>query len=228
MYTEWKYKEIPSQAAIQELSRLLNTTPSISMLLLQRGIGDFETAKDFFNPTLSQLHDPMDMKDMAAAVAHLSEAIEKGVHICVYGDYDVDGTTSVAVLYSALKGLGARVSYYLPDRYKEGYGLSSIGVAHCIAEKVDLLVTVDCGTKAVGPIAELKKAGIATIVCDHHQPGEVLPAAVAMVNPQQKECAYPFKGLSGCGIVFKLLQALAQKKGLPAATFLSYLDLVAI
>ncbi|MEM9569686.1 MAG: single-stranded-DNA-specific exonuclease RecJ [Bacteroidota bacterium] len=228
MYKEWKYKEVPLKADVQRLSKVLNTTASISSLLLQRGIGDFETAKSFFNPTLAQLHDPMSMKGMATAVTHLEKAIAKGAHICVYGDYDVDGTTSVAVLYSALKSLGACVSYYLPDRYKEGYGLSEAGVDHCIAQGVELLVTVDCGTKAVGPIGRLQKAGIATIVCDHHQLGAELPAAVAMVNPQQVDCLYPFKGLSGCGIVFKLLQAYAQKKGGSAAEFNSYLDLVAI
>lgn len=228
MYKEWKYKEVPLKADVQRLSKVLNTTAPISSLLLQRGIGDFETAKSFFNPTLSQLHDPMIMKGMSTAVDHLEKAIAKGAHICVYGDYDVDGTTSVAVLYSALQGLGACVSYYLPDRYKEGYGLSEAGVDHCIAQGVKLLVTVDCGTKAVGPIARLKKAGIPTIVCDHHQPGEELPAALAMVNPQQVDCPYPFKGLSGCGIVFKLLQAFAQKKGDSTAAFNSYLDLVSI
>lgn len=228
MHKKWRYSESPPPKTVDGLASLLNTSPIASTLLLQRGIVDFDEAKIFFRPSLSGLHDPMLMKGMDCAVARLCNAIEKKELICVYGDYDVDGTTSVAMIYQVLEHLGARVCFYIPDRHTEGYGLSSKGVDYAVEQGVGLLLCIDCGTKAVAMITKAKAQGIDVIVCDHHEPGKVLPPTVAMLNPKQKDCTYPFKELSACGIGFKLLQALVIHGQLDHAMLLRCLDLVVV
>ena len=228
MHKKWRYSESPSPRAIDTLADVLNISPVASTLLLQRGITSFEEAKTFFRPSLSELHDPMLMKGMDLAIARLCTALSNKELICVYGDYDVDGTTSVAMVYQVLEYLGARVCFYIPDRHIEGYGLSSKGVDWVVQQGVGLLLCIDCGTKAVAMITKAKTNGIDVIVCDHHEPGAVLPPVVAMLNPKQADCPYPFKELSACGIGFKLLQALVLHGQLDNATLLSCLDLVVV
>ena len=226
--TQWHHVPLPEPAAIADLSRVLNTTPSLSAILLQRGIGDIETARSFFNPSLDQLHDPSLMLGMASAVDRVIRAIEQKELICIYGDYDVDGVTSVALLYRSLQEVGARVCCYLPDRHQEGYGVSKAGIKYCEEEGVALMIAIDCGIRAVARIEEAAMVGVDVIVCDHHEPGPVLPCAVSILNPKQQDCPYPFKELSGCGIGFKLLQALAQRGIMNEKTLFGYLDLVAV
>ena len=225
---QWCYQPIPTDSEVEALQSILKTPAMVTKLLWQRGVRNLSTAQSFFNPSLEALHDPFQMKDMHKAVARLWQAIDKQERICVYGDYDVDGTTSVALLYGALKKLGAKhVTFYIPARHGEGYGVSSKGITHAVNEGVDLLVCVDCSTRAVGPLSSAYAQGIETIVCDHHEVGERVPPTVAMLNPKREDCPYPFKGLSACGIVFKLLQAMVQDRGLPE-NLTPYLDLVAL
>lgn len=225
---QWHYEPIPTQEQVAALSKQLNVPWLIAALLLQRGITDKPATKAFFTPPLQQLHDPLLMRDMEKAALRLWEAIDAQEHICVYGDYDVDGTTSVALLYDALQRLGAkRLSFYIPQRHKEGYGLSAEGVRHAIADKVDLLVCVDCGTRATVHLARCQAHGIATIVCDHHQTAAQLPPAFALLNPKRTDCTYPFKELSACGVVFKLVQAMTTLRTHELAVA-PYLDLVAL
>ena len=225
---KWSYQPLPSPEELKALSLACKTPAMITCLLWQRGMRSLTQVQSFFNPSLSALHDPFQLQDMDKAVARIEQAIEKQAHICVYGDYDVDGTTSVALLYQALQQLGAKcISFYIPERNREGYGVSTQGIAYAIREKVDLLICVDCGTRAVEPLATAQAHGIDTIICDHHEVGETLPSYVAMLNPKQANCAYPFKGLSACGIVFKLIQALLQARNLQQ-DLTPYLDLVAL
>lgn len=199
-------------------------------LLLQRGIDSYEKARLFFRPSADRLHDPFLMKDMEPAVTRIETALAAGEKILVYGDYDVDGTTAVAAFYSFLReraGEG-RVDFYIPDRYTEGYGVSFRGIEYARENGFTLLVTLDCGVKSVDKIALANRYGIDCIVCDHHLPGDELPATVAMLNPKQAGCPYPYKELSGCGIAFKLMQALTQRRGEDPEAVLSYLDLAAI
>ena len=199
-------------------------------LLLQRGIETYDAARLFFRPSEDQLHDPFLLKDMDKAVARIRQAIDAQEKILVYGDYDVDGTTSVAAFFSFLKEqLGyTRLEFYIPDRYTEGYGVSFKGVEYARENGFSLIVALDCGVKSVDKVARAKSYGIDFIVCDHHLPGEELPATVAMLNPKQPGCAYPYKELSGCGIAFKFMQALAQTANLSPEAALGYLDLAAI
>ena len=214
-------------AKVQALQAALKIHPLLCELLIQRGIQDFEAAKKYFRPHLDHLHDPWLMKDMQKAVARIETAVEKNQHLLVFGDYDVDGTTSVATLYQFLKKLTPNIDYYIPHRYKEGYGISKIGIDYAKETGIDLIISVDCGIKSIELVTYAKELGIDFIICDHHLPDAILPPAIAILNPKQIDCNYPFKELCGCGVVFKLISALAEKYKMPAESYLEYLDLVA-
>lgn len=225
---QWNIKARPSEEQINDLKRAINASDTLAAILIQRDITDFETARRFFNPSLKQLHDPFMMKDMEIAVNRIGDAIENGENILVYGDYDVDGTSAVALMYDFLIHQYENVCYYIPDRYKEGYGVSIAGIDFAEDNGVTLIIALDCGVKAIDQIAYAKEKDIDFIVCDHHLPGAQLPEAVAILNPLQKDCSYPFKALCGCGIGFKLIQALAHKWDLEKEEPFKYIDLVAI
>lgn len=213
---------------IKHLAGVLKINASLCRLLAVRGIRDYESARLFFRPVLDHLHDPFLMKGMKEAVKRISDAIEWHERILVYGDYDVDGTTSVAVVYSFLsKNYSGDISYYIPHRYKEGYGISRQGIDYAHANGYTLLITLDCGIKSAELIAYAQTLGIDVIVCDHHTPDDALPAAHAILNPKQSDCPYPYKELSGCGIGFKLITALAMHWQQPLENVYQYLDLVA-
>ena len=209
------------------LVKALSINSILCQILTQRGIKTFETAKDFFRPNLNQLHDPWLMKDMDKAVQRIETAFKKNEHILVFGDYDVDGTTSVASMYQFLKKIYSNVDYYIPHRYKEGYGVSKMGIDFAKENNFTLIISLDCGIKSADLIAYAKDLGIDFIVCDHHLPDAILPPAVAILNPKQIDCNYPYKELCGCGVGFKLMQALADKFKLEPESYLYYLDLVA-
>jgi single-stranded-DNA-specific exonuclease len=212
---------------VNELQSALKIHPILCELLVQRGIEDFEKAKQFFRPSLADLHDPWMMKDMQKAVDRITVAFDKSESIMVFGDYDVDGTTSVATLYQFLKNIGPNIEFYIPHRYREGYGVSKMGIDHAKSIGVSLIISVDCGIKSTDLITYAKELGIDFIICDHHLPDPVLPPAVAILNAKQIDCTYPYKELCGCGVVFKLITALAQRYNLPDESYLQYLDLVA-
>ena len=201
--------------------------PLLAQLLLQRGISDKESARTFFRPKLSQLHDPFLMKDMDRAVERIETAMEKGEKILVYGDYDVDGTTAVALMSSFLMETHQLVATYIPDRYKEGYGLSYQGIEYALDNEMTLIIALDCGVKAVEQIAHARAKGVDVIVCDHHFPGHELPPAIAILDPKREDCGYPYKELCGCGVGFKLIQALGARRGGDIKDLVPYLDLVA-
>ena len=213
------------------LATQLGLYPAIGRLLVDRGIRSKEQAQDFFAPSLEQLHDPFLLEDMDKAVMRLNRAVDQGEHILIYGDYDVDGTTSVALLYRYLRShcLSAEhLHYYIPDRYDEGYGITPTGVDHAASLGVSLIISVDTGIKAVQEIAYAQERGIDFIVCDHHTPDETLPSALAILNPKRRDNRYPFTELSGCGVAFKLVQGLAQHRGLPFETLLPLLELLVL
>ncbi len=218
---------VADPAKVQSLQAALKIHPILCELLVQRGITDFDAAKNFFRPNLSHLHDPWLMKDMQKAVDRIDIAIKSNQKILVYGDYDVDGTTSVATLHQFLRQLTEKLDYYIPHRYKEGYGVSKIGIDFAKENGFDLIISVDCGIKSTELIAYAKELGMDFIICDHHLPDEILPPAVAILNAKQKDCNYPYKELCGCGVAFKLITALAQTYQLPEESYLQYLDLVA-
>ena len=211
----------------QSLQASLRIHPVICSILVSRGIHDYEQAKSFFRPSLDELHDPWLMKDMQLAVERITTAMQQGEKILVFGDYDVDGTTSVASMYQFLREQYANVDFYIPHRYKEGYGVSKLGIDFAKENGFSLIISLDCGIKSVDLIAYAKSLGIDFVVCDHHLPDATLPPAVAILNPKQADCAYPYKELCGCGVGFKLMQALANTWQLPEETYLRYLDLVA-
>ena len=223
----WTIKPKPTQEEIDSLSAELKVEPLIAHLLLQRGISNYDEAKRFFRPELSQLHDPFLMKDMQKAVERLEQAMDNGENILVYGDYDVDGTTSVALLSSFLSEFYPNVATYIPDRYSEGYGVSTKGIDFASDNDFTLIVTLDCGIKAVEQVAYAKSKGIDFVICDHHRPGDVLPEATAILDPKQEDCEYPYKELCGCGVGFKLIQALSARMGHGVEVLMPYLDLVA-
>lgn len=225
---KWNFIPQPASETVATLASAINVNQVLSSILVQRNISTFEEAKRFFRPSLSDLHDPWLMKDMNKAVERLNQAIEKKERILVYGDYDVDGTTSVALAFDFLKNIYPNIDYYIPDRYKEGYGISLEGVAYAKATDVKLVIALDCGIKAVKQTSEAKAAGIDFIICDHHLPGDQLPPAAAILDPKQYDCPYPYKELSGCGIGFKLMQAFSLKNDLDNSAVFSYLDLVAV
>ncbi len=212
---------------VSNLFNALTISKTICKILTQRGVDDFEKAKDYFRPRLSQLHSPWLMKDMHKAVDRIELAFNNNEKILVFGDYDVDGTTSVASMYQFLSALSPHIDYYIPHRYKEGYGVSKLGIDFAKENNFTLIVSLDCGIKSVDLIEYAKNLGIDFIICDHHLPDEKLPPAVAILNAKQKDCNYPFKELCGCGVGFKLMQAIADRKKLPSESFLKYLDLVA-
>ncbi|MEO6313297.1 MAG: single-stranded-DNA-specific exonuclease RecJ [Chitinophagaceae bacterium] len=214
---------------VQELQRTLNVSPVICKMLVQRGIRTFDNAKDYFRPQLDQLHDPWLMKDMRKATTRIFSAISNNEKILVFGDYDVDGTTSVACMYQFLQKIHSPslVEFYIPHRYREGYGVSKLGIDFAKANGYTLVISLDCGIKSIELIRYAKDNGIDFIVCDHHLPEDELPPAIAILNPKQKDCRYPYKELCGCGVGFKLITALAQELHLPEDEYYCYLDLVA-
>lgn len=217
------------ESKIKALVQDLKIHPSLCKILIQRGIDSFEKAKDFFRPQLSHLHDPWLMKDMQKATDRILSACQKKEKILVFGDYDVDGTTSVACMYQFLVSVYEKelVDFYIPHRYREGYGVSKQGIDFAKENGFTLIVSLDCGIKSIELIAYARELGIDFIVCDHHLPDSEVPAAVAILNPKQKDCTYPFKELCGCGVGFKLISALAQKLSVAEEKVLCYLDLVA-
>jgi single-stranded-DNA-specific exonuclease len=226
MEKRWQIIEGDS-AKVNALQAALKIHPILCELLVQRGIEDFDKAKQFFRPSLNDLHDPYLMKDMDKAVARIETAFENNESIMVFGDYDVDGTTSVATLYQFLKTIGPNIDFYIPHRYREGYGVSKMGIDHAKATGISLIISVDCGIKSTDLITYAKELGIDFIICDHHLPDPILPPAVAILNAKQVDCVYPYKELCGCGVVFKLITALAKKYNLPETSYLQFLDLVA-
>ena len=223
----WNVKPEPEKEKIAHLSSALQIDLSLAKLLCQRNIETFEEAKKFFRPSLDDLYDPFLMKDMDVAVHRIEEAISNEEAILIYGDYDVDGTTSVSLLYSYLSTLTPKIATYIPDRYDEGYGVSLKGIDFAEDNGFSLIIALDCGIKAINQVGYAKEKNIDFIICDHHKPGENLPDAIAILNAKRKDCAYPFKELCGCGVGFKLIQALASKKGQTIEELVPYLDLVA-
>lgn len=223
----WIVKPEPDMDATTALASELGVDPLVASLLIQREIRTFEEARLFFRPSLEHLHDPFLMKDMDAAVERIERALSGQERILVYGDYDVDGTTAVALITDYLREQKAEVASYIPDRYAEGYGLSFQGIDFAHDNGIGLIIALDCGVKALQQATYAREKGIDLIVCDHHRPGPVLPEAVAVLDPKRGDCPYPFKELCGCGVGFKLLQALQARKGLGVETLLPYLDLVA-
>lgn len=227
MGNRWIYKEQPLPEAIQSLSKAINVNPFLSTVLLQRGISNFEQAQYFFRPQLAHLYDPFLLKDMDRAVARMKKAIDQQEKILVYGDYDVDGTTSVAMVFSYLRGFYPHCDFYIPDRHAEGYGVSEAGIRYAVENQVKLIIALDLGVKALEAVDQANVQGIDFIICDHHLPGSSIPQAVAVLDAKREDCSYPFKELSGCGIGFKLLQAFAKTHRNEEEVF-SYLDLVAV
>ena len=225
---QWSPKPLPDEDKIIQLQSEIGVPKEIASLLLQRGIDDYDSAKSFFRPELSDLNDPFLMLGMRKAVYRIIEATQKEEKIMIYGDYDVDGTTAVALVYSFLTKIYPHCIYYIPDRYQEGYGISSKGIDYAKGEKIGLIIAMDCGIKAVDKVAYAKTLGIDFIICDHHLPSEVLPKAVAILDPKQPDCSYPFKELCGCGIGFKLIQALNHEQGGTIEDLLPLIDLVAM
>jgi single-stranded-DNA-specific exonuclease len=223
----WNVKPEPEKEKIAHLSSALQIDLSLAKLLCQRNIETFEEAKKFFRPSLDDLYDPFLMKDMEVAVHRIEEAISNNEAILIYGDYDVDGTTSVSLLYSYLSTLTPKIATYIPDRYDEGYGVSLKGIDFAEDNGFSLIIALDCGIKAINQVTYAKEKNIDFIICDHHKPGEKLPDAFAILNAKRKDCAYPFKELCGCGVGFKLIQALASNKGQTIEELVPYLDLVA-
>jgi single-stranded-DNA-specific exonuclease len=228
MEKRWNIKEPANREIVTRLSRELGIDEVLSDLLVQRGINTFDEAKAFFRPSISDLHDPFLMKDMDKAVGRLQSAIRNGEKVMIYGDYDVDGTTSVALVYSFLRHYYPHLEFYIPDRYKEGYGVSQKGIDFAADSNCRLIIALDCGVKAVEKVAYASKHGIDFIICDHHTPGEFLPDAFACLDPKRLDCIYPEKNLSGCGVGFKFLQAFCQKEGISEEFLYNYLDLVAV
>lgn len=228
MKYRWKYRGGKNPDAIATFARQLNIYPILADLLMQRGIDNFDKAKAFFRPQLEELHDPFLMKDMDVAVDRLVKAIDGKERIMVYGDYDVDGSSAVATFYGFLSKFYDGLIYYIPDRYGEGYGVSEKGIDFAHEKGITLIVSLDCGIKATAKIQRAKDLGIDFIICDHHNPPEVLPPAVAILDPKRKDCLYPFKELTGCGVGFKLLHAFTIRKGISYEKLLQELDLVAL
>jgi len=223
----WVVKEIDTALA-RTLQDELKLNPVLARLLVQRNIRTFEEARIFFRPSLDHLHDPFLMKDMDKAVDRINAAMMHNEKIVIYGDYDVDGTTSVALMYSFLKKHYPNIDYYIPDRYKEGYGISQAGIDWAKQQQCSLIIALDCGIKSIDKIAYASSLGIDFIICDHHLPGDEIPAAVAVLDPKRTDCTYPYKELSGCGIGFKLLQAYCNSHQISFDELTPYLDLVVV
>ena len=223
----WTLKPKPTEDKIKHLAQALNVEDFVATLLIQRGIDTFEDAKNFFRPSLEHLHDPYLMKDMDKAVARIEQAIQNQENILVFGDYDVDGTTAVSLVSSYLKSHYSHIATYIPDRYDEGYGISYKGIDYADDNDISLIIALDCGIKSIDHIAYAKEKNIDFIICDHHRPGEFLPDAVAILDPKREDCNYPYDELCGCGVGFKLIQALGQNRNETIEDLVPYLDLVA-
>ena len=223
----WSLKPKPEETLVESLSQSIGTDPVISSLLIHRGVRSYDEAKQFFRPSLSELHDPFLMKDMNQAVSRIIKAIDNNENIIVYGDYDVDGTTSVALMASFLMTKTDQITTYIPDRYNEGYGISFEGIDYANDNDCSLIIALDCGIKAIDKVKYAKDLGIDFIICDHHRPGDLIPEAIAVLDPKRSDCKYPFKELCGCGVGFKLIQALTEAYGDDFEDIVSYLDIVA-
>ncbi len=228
MENRWSAKQIPNQEVVARLSKEINVSIHIANILVQRGIDTFEKAKQYFRPSLSDLHDPFLLKDMDIAYARIKDAVTKQEKMMVYGDYDVDGTTAVSIVYSYFKTLNQNIEYYIPDRYKEGYGISKIGIDFAAENNIHLIIALDCGIRSNELIDYANSKGVDFIICDHHLPGDKLPNATAILNPKRFDCTYPYKELSGAGIGFKLIQGYSKKEGFSEEKILEYIDLVAV
>jgi single-stranded-DNA-specific exonuclease len=228
MDKNWVIKEKSDPVVVKQLAGALGVSESLANLMVQRNITTPGEAEAFFSPSLEYLHDPFLMKDMNLAIDRISSAINKNERILVYGDYDVDGTTAVAMMYSFLKERYSNVDYYIPDRYKEGYGVSFRGLDFASENNCKVVITLDCGIKAVEKVKYARTKGLDVIICDHHYPGNEIPKATAVLDPKQPSCSYPYKELSGCGVGFKLIQAYARVHAIPFSSIFHYLDLVAV
>lgn len=225
---KWVYKPLPDKETVRALSKAINVSPRLASILIQRGITTYEAAKKFFRPSMDDLHDPFLMKDMDKAVNRLNTAIANKEKILIYGDYDVDGSTSVSLVYGFLRTVYPELDYYIPDRYTEGYGISYKGIDYAEEQGISLIISLDCGIKAVDKVAYARQKNIDFIICDHHRPGEALPAAVAVLDPKQDDCQYPFDELCGCGVGFKFMQAFCIQNTISLEKLFHFLDLVAI
>ena len=230
MHFKWNYTPPPpeQQKAAKELGDKLNISPILAQLLIRRGITTESAAKRFFRPQLADLINPFLMKDMDVAVDRLNDAMGRKERILVYGDYDVDGCTAVALVYKFLQQFYSNIDYYIPDRYDEGYGVSSKGLKYAQDTGVKLIIILDCGIKAIQEIAYAKTLGIDFIICDHHVPDEQMPDAVAILNPKREDDSFPFKHLCGCGVGFKFMQAFAKNNGIPFSRLIPLLDFCAV
>jgi single-stranded-DNA-specific exonuclease len=227
MIKRWTHKNSPPAEEVHRLSQEINTNQYLTNILLQRGVDNFERAKDFFRPSLSNLHDPFLMKGMNEAVERIKKAVDHGENILIYGDYDVDGTTSVALVHSYLSAFHHRCDFYVPDRHIEGYGVSEAGILWAAEHEFSLIIALDLGIKASEMVTLARQKGIDFIICDHHLPDAYIPQAIAVLDPKQDDCQYPYKELSGCGLGFKLVQAFAQRYRQEEEIY-EYLDLVAV
>jgi single-stranded-DNA-specific exonuclease len=230
MTNKWIFKSLSEEEKIiqKNLVESLSINPTLAQLLVQRGIQTFEEARSFFRPDLAELHDPFLMMDMDKAIERLNKAIDNKEKILIYGDYDVDGTTSVALVYQFLKKYYSDIDFYIPDRYTEGYGISFQGIQFAAEQNFSLIIALDCGIKATEKVKHALNLGIDFIICDHHTPDKELPPAVAILDPKREDCPYPYKHLSGCGVGFKLLQAFTMKKGIDFSELIPLLDLVGL
>jgi single-stranded-DNA-specific exonuclease len=223
----WTLKSKPEKELVQKLQNELQVDETIATLLIQRGVETYEQARTFFRPNLSDLHNPYLMKDMDKAVSRIEKAIENRENILVFGDYDVDGTTAVSLVSSYLKSFYPNVATYIPDRYDEGYGISYKGIDYADDNGISLIIALDCGIKSIDHVAYANAKNIDFIICDHHRPGDQLPNAVAVLDPKRSDCFYPYDELCGCGVGFKLIQALAENRNQTIDDLIVYLDLVA-
>ena len=224
----WKLREGADADNVRQLSSELGVDPVLAELLVQRGVHTFEQARSFFRPSLDDLHDPFLMTDMDKAVERVHKAVTTGEKILVYGDYDVDGTTAVSLVYTFLRRLTRHLDFYVPERYDEGYGVSYKGIDWAAENSFNLIITLDCGIKANEKVEYARERGIDMIICDHHLPENELPKAVAVLDPKREDCFYPFDDLSGCGVGFKLVQAYSQRYGIPFETLIPLMDLLVV
>lgn len=230
MNTRWVINHEVDRQTVKDLSNVLGIDESLAVLLVQRGISNYDEAKDFFRPSLTHLHDPFLMKDMDKAVERIEKALKEGEKILIYGDYDVDGTTAVALIYTYLKNFISKkkIEFYIPDRYEEGYGISYKAIDYAVENSFKLVIVLDCGIKAVDKIEYANSRNVDFIICDHHRPGDEIPNAVAVLDSKRSDCQYPYKELSGCGVGFKLITALSMKLKRPIDEVYELLDLVAV
>ncbi len=228
MIKRWVLKQKVDPELVDNLARALNIEFTLAELLVQRDIYTYEAARDFFRPSLKKLHDPFLMKDMDKAIDRIDSALQNKEKILVYGDYDVDGTTAVALVFTFLRTYHKQIDFYIPDRYSEGYGISYKGIDFAAENDFKLIIALDCGIKAVEKVAYAKEKGVDFIICDHHRPGDIIPPAVAVLDAKRVDCNYPYKELSGCGVGFKLIQAFSINNKLPFENLMQYLDLVVV